>query len=204
MKHLYLTSSVVAGAIMTGIILQIFVAKDFPSVWGTYLTGVGTLALAFVAVITADRAIAEFRQRTAAETRQANVEKARWLSELFDQFYVKDTFKLVRRKIDFDQVEDLRDLITKNNAPANVFSQADQEQFDRYTDFFNFFELIAYLEHLKQLTQADIESMFEYYMQRLIRIDSSQEIRNYLKKAGFGNLTSLLSSYSGRVGFTQQ
>lgn len=110
----------------------------------------------------------------------------------------------MRRKIDFDQVEDLRDLITKNNAPANVFSQADQEQFDRYTDFFNFFELIAYLEHLKQLTQADIESMFEYYMQRLIRIDSSQEIRNYLKKAGFGNLTSLLSSYSGRVGFTQQ
>jgi gamma-glutamylcyclotransferase (GGCT)/AIG2-like uncharacterized protein YtfP len=126
------------------------------------------------------------------------VEKARWLSDLFNQLFVEKTFKAIRQKVDFDEMEDVKELIISElawhhlNAPVK-FAPEQKELLDAFTDYLNFFEFVGLLRKMGRLNDADIESLFDYYLRRIVEIDTDQLIRRYLSALGFENLTHLLN-----------
>lgn len=60
---------------------------------------------------------------------------------------------------------------------------------DKLVDYLNFFEFIASLWKLKQLSLQEVLLLFDYWL-GLIR--NSNYLDGYLKKYGFENLTVLL------------
>ncbi len=62
-------------------------------------------------------------------------------------------------------------------------------------DYLNFFEYIASLSRLGQLSQPEILMLFEYYL----RLASDREfVRKFIREQGFENLELLLSKIPAR------
>lgn len=161
---------------------------------GNLLQGIGAIALAVVGGCTAFFAVREYREK-------GRVEKAKWLSDLFRQFFVDPTFKEIRQKIDFNDLEPIRDLIIRERAwhqlsVPETFTSDERNLLDRFTDFLNFFEFVGLLQKNGRLTDDDIGSLFDYYITRLVEIDPDNEIRRYLKELNFQNLNDLLNRVS--------
>lgn len=156
--------------------------------WGAYLTGAGSVLLVLVAAFTATTAVKEYKNRVAAE-------KARWLFELFEKFYENGSYKVVRQQIDYEETEAILNLIRKDEQSGWVPTKDEKQLFDEFTDYLNFFEMVAYWKSQGQLDQRDIDAMFEYYLERLVEVDKDKAIRNYLKKEGFEYLNKLLLEY---------
>lgn len=112
--------------------------------WGTYITGLGTLALVIAALIAARTTIQELQEKR-------NLERGKWLSELYKSHFEESKFKEIRTKIDYENLDDIRALITKDLADrtAGVRQSSltfnEQALLDKFTDYFNFYELIGYL-----------------------------------------------------------
>jgi len=159
--------------------------------WGSWLTGIGSVLFALTALITGLLAVKEYGNRVSTA-------KARWLFELFEKFYEKPSYKEIRGMIDYDNMEAIVGAIRKDEAKDGVFSAEQKNLFDKFTDYLNFFEMVAYWKSRRQLDQGDIDAMFEYYLKRLIEVDKGKEIRNYLEKEGFENLSRLLLEYEER------
>jgi len=153
--------------------------------WGTYLAGAGTIVLAVAAIVTGVLAIREYRSRTQAE-------KVKWLFELFEKFYEGDNYKAIRKRIDYDNLDDIRKAMRQESIGNPPLSDTQKVVLDEFTEYLNFFEMIAYLKQEKQLTQHDIEAMFQYYLRRLLQVDKDSRIRGYIKEQGFENLDRLL------------
>jgi hypothetical protein len=163
--------------------------------WGEYFTGAGTVGLVAGALYAAAVAVREYRRGLRGDHERTKLEKAKWLSELFVSFYEKEKYKEIRRMIDFGEIDEILRLIREDLKPNPKFSKEDQELFDGFTDYMNLFEFVAYLNRLNQLDGEDIKAMFAYYLQRLVNVDESGEIRNYLRSNGYGNLIHLLEGY---------
>jgi len=103
----------------------------------------------------------------------------------------------VRRKLDYGDTDEIKMLIHRD-AQGLPFSEAQQATFDLFTDYLNFFEFIARLKEIGQLTSDDIDATFNYYLILLTRA-RNPEIRQYLKKEGFENLDKLLLVYENQV-----
>lgn len=157
--------------------------------WGTYLAGAGTIVLAVAAIVTGVLAIREYRSRNQAE-------KVKWLFELFEKFYERDTYKAIRKRIDYDNLDDIREAARQESQGEARLSDTQKVLLDQFTDHLNFFEMIAYLQQEEQLTRDDIKAMFQYYLTRLLQVDQSSEIRGYIKEQGFENLDRLLLEYA--------
>lgn len=163
--------------------------------WGEYLTGAGTVGLVAGALYAAAVAVREYQRGQETDRDRAKLEKAQWLSELFRSFYEKDNYKKIRRMIDFDELGDIRLLLQEDQKPRPQFSPENQQLFDEFTDYMNLFEFVAYLKNLDQLDSEDIKAMFAYYLERIVAVDETGEIRRYLQSSGYGNLSRLLKTY---------
>lgn len=158
---------------------------------GNLLQGIGALGLVLVGALTAYFGVKGYREKT-------QVEKAKWLSDLFRQFFVDRTFKAIRQRIDFDDLEPIRDLIAKemvwhhHKAPV-AFSESERNLLDAFTDYLNFFEFVGLLQRNGRLTDDDIEWLFDYYIKRLVEVDTDNQIRLYLKSLNFQNFDHLLN-----------
>jgi hypothetical protein len=106
----------------------------------------------------------------------AKLKRAEWLKSLFEKFYESDHYKEIRWKID--------------NGSIQQDIETDTELEEKLVDYLNFFEFIASLWKLKQLTRREVLMLFEYYL-KIIR--DSTYLSGYLKKYGFENLAALLS-----------
>lgn len=62
-------------------------------------------------------------------------------------------------------------------------------------DYLNFFEFVASLWKLKQLSRREILMLFEYYLKR---INDHQFVVGYIEKEGFESLAELLKSVRQR------
>lgn len=103
--------------------------------------------------------------------------KAEWMHQLYVKFFENDHFKKVRRTMDH-----------KNITEDWLKNEANEEQL---VDYLNFFEYIASLHTMGQISQEEIERMFDYYL-RLI--SDRPVVRAYVKNWGFEDLESLLSA----------
>ena len=66
-----------------------------------------------------------------------------------------------------------------------------QKQPPEFTDFLNFFELVAYMGSQKTLSESDVEALLGYYLQLLT---DKSNLRDYIRdrKNSFENLNELL------------
>lgn len=160
--------------------------------WGAFLTGVGTLVLGFGAIFATLHGAEEYRARTDSE-------RLRWLSQLLVEFYESRIFLLIRQKIDDDEMDDIFSLIQRDRLAGSQFGQSEKELFDKFTDYLNFFEFIAYLQFDKQMLKKDVAALFDYYLRCLAEIRQSADLLAYLKENNFENLHRLLVEYKQRI-----
>jgi hypothetical protein len=105
-------------------------------------------------------------------------ERARWVESLYSRFFEKGELKQVRDTLDCDS----------DDAKVNALVT---EEGSAWTDYLNFFELVAYLRESKQLAAEDVKALFEYYIGCLKRHRVvAQYIRDESK--GFKYLRRLL------------
>lgn len=160
--------------------------------WGTYLTGVGTIltglatiALAVAALYAGLQAVREYGSRTKAEHMST-------LAGFFREFYENTRFRRIRQKIDFGEFSDIRTLLEKDKTENSDFSQEEKELFDDFTDYLNFFEMVAYWIKCGQIAEDEAKAMFDYYLRRLVEFPDGSYLLGYLKAAGFEYLSQLL------------
>jgi len=183
--------------LVSGIGWRLRRSPEYLTGWGSFLSGVGTLAIALGAAYAGYVAISEYREKT-------QVDKGKWLSDLFKQLFVAETFRKVRQKIDFNDLDDVRDLLATELAShgagaPKIFSQQQRDLLDSFTDYLNFFEFVGLLRRIGRLTDADVKDLFDYYIRRLVEVDSDHKIRLYLRSTGFENLNRLLNRVSQYV-----
>jgi hypothetical protein len=128
--------------------------------------------------------------------RQVNLERMRWLQQLYDGFYNSDRYKSVRQMIDFDELEQTLDLLRRGDADPHQLSLPERGQVDEFTDYLNFFEWLAFLEGEKQLTFTQLDTMFGYYLARLLQVDKNRQLRKYIQDKGYEQLHGLLDRYA--------
>ncbi len=114
---------------------------------------------------------------------QRIIKKGEWLKSLFEKFYENETYKQVRKWLDYNELE------TKINSDDNTIS--DDEE--KLTDFLNFFEFIANLETEGQITTSDVSNLFDYYLKK---IKLSSVCVEWINKYGFEKLNGLLNKIS--------
>jgi hypothetical protein len=152
---------------------------------GQLLSGLGTIVLSGLALW----ARKSYR-------RQVNLEQMRWLQQLYDSFYNSDRYKGVRQVIDFDELGQTMELLRRGEADPHQLSLPERAQIDQFTDYLNFFEWLAYLEKEKQLTFLQLDTMFGYYLTRLLQVDKNRQLRKYIQEKGYEQLDRLLERYS--------
>lgn len=120
----------------------------------------------------------------------------RWLQQLYDSFYNSDRYKAVRQMIDFDELEQTMELLRRSDSDPHHITLPERAQVDQFTDYLNFFEWLAFLEEEKQLTFAQLDTMFGYYLTRLLQVDKNRQLRKYIQEEGYEQLNRLLDRYS--------
>ncbi len=179
----------VTGVGYVGYCLHLKLGSEALSAWGAYITGSATLLLALAAVLGGSLAYSDYRTRAVAE-------KSKWILQLYEKLFEEGQLKDVRRQLDYDDTEEIKALIQADEE-RRVFTLDQQGKFDKFTDYLNFFELIARLKALGQLTDDDISATFDYYL-KLLTVQRNPEIRKYLDKEGFENLGTLLRDYESQ------
>jgi len=175
MRPLVAVTIVLVGLLTVGLLLHLRLGLESTAAWGSYLTGVGTILLGTAAVYAAIQAVREYKARTRMET-------VRWTTELFHKFYEEGHgYRLVRQKIDYDDLSEIFALIHKSDGE---YSQEERDLLDKFTDYLNFFEYIAYLLQREQLNRSDVDAMFEYYLRRMGQLKNSKELGEYIKESG--------------------
>jgi len=101
--------------------------------------------------------------------------KAEWMHQLYGKFFENTHFKKLRRTMDH-----------KGITEEWLKTEANEEQL---VDYLNFFEYIASLHTMGQISREEIERMFDYYLKL---ISERPVVRAYIKKWGFEDLDRLL------------
>ncbi len=105
-------------------------------------------------------------------------ERAKWVESLYSRFFEGDELKKTRDTLDCSAND------TKVSALVNA-------EGSRWTDYLNFFELVAYLQESGQLEAKDVKALFQYYLGCLKRHNLVMDyVRNESK--GFKYLRKLL------------
>jgi hypothetical protein len=177
-------------AIGSGYCIHLKLGSDSLNAWGAYLSGCGALTLALAAIVAGFLAINDYRSRVLAE-------KSNWFLQLYEKLFENPQYKYVRRKLDYGDTDEIKMLIHRD-AQSLEFTEAQQTIFDEFTDYLNFFEFIAHLKEIGQVTSEDIRATFDYYLKLLTKA-RNPEIRQYLEKEGFENLDRLLLEYESQV-----
>jgi hypothetical protein len=101
--------------------------------------------------------------------------KAEWMHQLYGKFFENAHFKKLRRTMDH-----------KGITEEWLKTEANEEQL---VDYLNFFEYIASLHTMGQISREEIERMFDYYLKL---ISERPVVRAYIEKWGFEDLDRLL------------
>ncbi len=115
--------------------------------------------------------------------RQVRINQANWLLHLFQRYYEEDNYKMMRQILDYGDQAKIHELQT------GILDDTHRDLVEKLVDYLNFFEFIACLMSMGQLTQKEVKKMFEYYLRLLGKYDF---IIDYIHKQGFENLYSLL------------
>lgn len=128
--------------------------------------------------------------------RNSELERAKWLYSLYEKFYEKRQYKNIRNIIDYEneKLVEIENSIKKSLTGEKVEFTKLRDELD---DYLNFFEFIASLWKMNQLTLEQVKMTFDYY----IKLISDHEfLVNYIgdERFGFENLNDLLNEYKSK------
>ncbi len=115
--------------------------------------------------------------------RSVRTRRADWLVSLHEKFFETDRYARVRRVLDYRQEPDYSDL-----AQA-VREQRHHPLADEFYRYLNFFELLASLRKLGQISDEEIVGLFEYDLRM---IAGHEFIIDALRPQGFERLSDLI------------
>lgn len=108
----------------------------------------------------------------------SRLERAKWAVNLYERFFEKDGLKEIRDLLDCDaDSKAVQDMVSAEGAA--------------FTDYLNFFEMVAILKESDQLKQHDVENLFGYYLKCLKK---HKVVSGYIRKEtkGYEKLRKLL------------
>jgi len=107
----------------------------------------------------------------------------------YQKFYEEPQYKRVRFLLDYrpPEYEEIRRLID---------SGAADERTEQLVDYLNFFEFVASLWELGQISLRDVRMLFEYYIKNL---ETHEWVGAFVRTQGFESLAKLLKAMSKRV-----
>ncbi len=164
---------------MTNLMAGLSIANDpcaaATSGWAYYRDVVQTLSY-FVGIIAAIGAVWTYRQNSKQE-------RAKWVVELYEKFFEDDRYKNIRGILDTKAV---------SRKVEALLADRESGDFDAFTDYLNFFELVTFLAQEKQIRTADVNTLFEYYIECMRRHD---DVVKYINdpENGFEYLRRLLA-----------
>lgn len=120
--------------------------------------------------------------------RNVRIRRAEWLSTLHAKFYEADTYKHIRHLIDYEPPE----FATLQEA---VESGGSETLVESFVDYLNFFEFIASLWKLRQLSLEEIEMLLGYY---LVNLSKHSFITAFIASQSFEHLADLLKALQKR------
>ena len=118
--------------------------------------------------------------------KNSQLEKAKWLAELYKKFYEEPNYKKMRAILDYpnahkDEIENLK---------QNIGKDSEIKLQEELVDYLNFFEFIATLEKLGQLETGKINLVFGYYIKLL---DKHEFVQSFISQNEFKNLQLLIT-----------
>ncbi len=116
--------------------------------------------------------------------KNVRVKRAEWLASLHDKYYVSRSYKRIRRILDYRAVPDYDALKTAVAEGGNDKLQ------EALVDYLNFFEFIASLWKMEQLSAKEISMLFEYY---LLDLQQHAFVMSYIEGNNFQNLAELIA-----------
>jgi hypothetical protein len=104
--------------------------------------------------------------------RDANRRRAEWLMSFYEKFYEEERYKRVRYILDYKPGEyaDLKQALESGNADERV---------EAIVDYLNFFEFVASLWCLGQISLRDVRMLFQYYLENL---ESHDWLRRFVRE----------------------
>ena len=117
--------------------------------------------------------------------RTGRTKRAEWLSSLHEKFFETDRYSHVRSVLDYRSEPEYSALA------AAVTAETHHPLADELYRYLNFFELLAGLRELKQISDKEIKGLFDYDL-KLIR--EHKFIVDVLKPQGFERLDALLKT----------
>lgn len=117
--------------------------------------------------------------------RSARTKRAEWLSSLHEKFFESKRYDSVRRILDYRPEPEYSELV---NAVRSETHSATADELYRYL---NFFELLAGLRGLGQISDVEIKRLFDYDIKLINKHDF---LVNALEPQGFEQLARLIVS----------
>lgn len=120
--------------------------------------------------------------------RNLRIRRAEWLSSLHSKFFETTTYKRIRRLLEAkgDEYSALRQALSDNQTSDDV---------ELLVDYLNFFEFVGSLRELGQLSNEEIDRLFDYYLRQLAE---DTVIRQFVATQGFESLDGLFVEREGR------
>lgn len=115
--------------------------------------------------------------------RSVRTRRAEWLYSLYSKFYEEDHYRKTRRLLDYGDDAALEEVY-------GALQQGDPKRSEPIVDYLNFFEFIAGLWVMKELSKEEICHLFDYYLRLIVRRPAVHEL---VRSQGFENLDRLLT-----------
>jgi hypothetical protein len=116
-------------------------------------------------------------------SRSVQTKRAEWLASLHEKFFETDRYARIRRVLDYSVQPDQGELA------AAVLAGAHDALADDLWRYLNFFEFLAGLRQLHQISDSEIVRLFDYDLRLIRRHDF---IMKALDPEGFDGLANLL------------
>ncbi len=112
----------------------------------------------------------------------SRIEHAKWLVNLHEKFFERDLYKGIRELLDCAEGDD---------EAAGKIGKLVSEEPAGFTDYLNFFEMVAALAETGQISDKEVLTLFEYYL-KCIR--DREQVMEYLakEKKGYEKLRKFL------------
>lgn len=148
------------------------------------------------AIITAVRALVLYERSKRQTT-------AKWLHELFRDFYLTDEFLRIREEIEYKCDQVLAPLVEKRITDRHVpLTEEEIDLLSSLDNLLNYLEFLLYLESKKQLPAQDRKALFSYWFS-VLSASNNSSIRRYIQRFEFRRLADLLQANSAREPFPQ-
>jgi hypothetical protein len=117
--------------------------------------------------------------------RSVKTRRAEWLASLHEKAFESDRYREIRRVLDYHPEPEYAELLQA------VTAQTHHVLADELYRYLNFFEFLASLRGLGQISDEEILGLFEYDL-RLVK--QHEFIMNVLRPQGFERLADLLTA----------